>query len=134
MWGENLQSEHERYLTEVHFKSPLTVYNYPKTAKPFYMRQNDDGKTVAAMDLLVPGVGEIVGGSQREERLDRLVAAMQAHDRYRCVSPGATRVPARREYSRSPATSRRPHLPPPFYSGRKNFRPATMGGCGAIVP
>jgi len=79
VWGENLQSEHERYLTEVHFKSPLTVYNYPKTAKPFYMRQNDDGKTVAAMDLLVPGVGEIVGGSQREERLDRLVTAMQAH-------------------------------------------------------
>jgi len=79
VWGENLQSEHERYLTEVHFKSPLTVYNYPKTAKPFYMRQNDDGRTVAAMDLLVPGVGEIVGGSQREERLDRLVAAMQAH-------------------------------------------------------
>ena len=79
VWGENLQSEHERYLTEVHFKSPLTVYNYPKAAKPFYMRQNDDGRTVAAMDLLVPGVGEIVGGSQREERLDRLVAAMQAH-------------------------------------------------------
>jgi asparaginyl-tRNA synthetase len=79
VWGENLQSEHERYLTEVHFKSPLTVYNYPKAAKPFYMRQNDDGRTVAAMDLLVPGVGEIVGGSQREERLDRLIAAMQAH-------------------------------------------------------
>lgn len=79
VWGENLQSEHERFLTEVHFKSPLAVYNYPKAAKPFYMRQNDDGKTVAAMDLLVPGVGEIVGGSQREERLDRLVAAMAAH-------------------------------------------------------
>jgi asparaginyl-tRNA synthetase len=79
VWGENLQSEHERYLTEQHFKSPVTVYAYPKAAKPFYMRQNDDGKTVAAMDVLVPGVGEIVGGSQREERLDRLVAAMQAH-------------------------------------------------------
>jgi len=57
----------------------VTVHDYPKSAKPFYMRQNDDGKTVAAMDVLVPGVGEIVGGSQREERLDRLVAAMQAH-------------------------------------------------------
>jgi asparaginyl-tRNA synthetase len=79
VWGENLQSEHERYLTEQHFKSPVTVHDYPKAAKPFYMRQNDDGKTVAAMDVLVPGVGEIVGGSQREERLDRLVAAMQAH-------------------------------------------------------
>jgi len=79
VWGENLQSEHERYLTEQHFRSPVTVHDYPKAAKPFYMRQNDDGKTVAAMDVLVPGVGEIVGGSQREERLDRLVAAMQAH-------------------------------------------------------
>jgi asparaginyl-tRNA synthetase len=79
VWGENLQSEHERYLTEEHFKCPVTVCDYPKSAKPFYMRQNDDGKTVAAMDVLVPGVGEIVGGSQREERLERLVAAMQAH-------------------------------------------------------
>jgi asparaginyl-tRNA synthetase len=79
VWGENLQSEHERYLTEDHFRCPVTVYDYPKSAKPFYMRQNDDGKTVAAMDVLVPGVGEIVGGSQREERLERLVAAMQAH-------------------------------------------------------
>jgi asparaginyl-tRNA synthetase len=79
VWGENLQSEHERYLTEEHFKCPVTVYDYPKSAKPFYMRQNDDGKTVAAMDVLVPGVGEIVGGSQREERLDRLVGAMHAH-------------------------------------------------------
>ena len=79
VWGENLQSEHERHLTEEHFKCPVTVFDYPEAAKPFYMRQNDDGKTVAAMDVLVPGVGEIVGGSQREERLDRLVAAMQRH-------------------------------------------------------
>lgn len=79
-YGANLQSEHERYLTEEHFKSPVTVYNYPKEIKPFYMRQNDDGKTVAAMDVLVPGIGEIIGGSQREERLDRLDAAMQQHD------------------------------------------------------
>ena len=71
-YGLNLQSEHERYLTEKHFKCPVTVYNYPKTIKPFYMRANDDGKTVAAMDVLVPGIGEIVGGSQREERLEVL--------------------------------------------------------------
>jgi asparaginyl-tRNA synthetase len=67
-----LQSEHERFLTEVHFKSPVIVYNYPKDIKSFYMRRNDDGKTVAAMDLLVPGIGELIGGSQREERLDIL--------------------------------------------------------------
>jgi asparaginyl-tRNA synthetase len=77
-WGENLQSEHERFLTEEHFKSPVTVHDYPRSAKPFYMRQNEDGRTVAAMDVLVPSVGEIVGGSQREERLDRLTAAMTA--------------------------------------------------------
>ena len=77
--GANLQSDHERYLTEEHFKSPVTVYNYPKTIKPFYMRQNDDGETVAAMDVLVHGIGEIIGGSQREERLDRLDAALEHH-------------------------------------------------------
>ncbi len=78
-WGANLQSEHERYLTEEHFKSPVTVYDYPKDIKPFYMRVNDDGKTVAAMDVLVPGIGEIVGGSQREERLKILQENMKAH-------------------------------------------------------
>lgn len=78
-WGENLQSEHERFLAEEHFKGPVTVFNYPKDIKPFYMRQNEDGKTAAAMDVLVPGIGEIIGGSQREERLDRLEAAMAAH-------------------------------------------------------
>lgn len=78
-WGANLQSEHERYLTEEHFKSPVTVYDYPKDIKPFYMRVNDDGKTVAAMDVLVPGIGEIVGGSQREERLEILQENMKAH-------------------------------------------------------
>ena len=77
-WGHNLQSEHERFLAEEHFQSPVTVFNYPRSLKPFYMRQNDDGKTVAAMDVLVPGIGEIVGGSQREERLDLLEAAMTA--------------------------------------------------------
>ncbi len=70
--GSALQAEHERYLTEVHFKCPTTVYNYPKDIKPFYMRLNDDGRTVAAMDVLVPGIGEIIGGSQREERLEVL--------------------------------------------------------------
>jgi asparaginyl-tRNA synthetase len=77
--GANLQSEHERYLTEKHFKRPVTVHDYPKSIKPFYMRQNDDGRTVAAMDVLVPGIGEIIGGSQREERLDRLDAALEEH-------------------------------------------------------
>ncbi len=72
-YGLNLQSEHERWLTEKHFKKPVTVFNYPKEIKPFYMRLNDDGKTVTAMDVLVPGIGEIVGGSQREERLDVLL-------------------------------------------------------------
>nr|WP_082174669.1 asparagine--tRNA ligase [Flexilinea flocculi] len=71
-WGADLQTEHERYLTEQVFKKPLFVINYPKELKAFYMRLNDDGKTVAAMDLLVPAVGEIIGGSQREERADVL--------------------------------------------------------------
>jgi len=75
-WGIDLQSEHERYLTEQVFKCPIFVTDYPKEIKSFYMRLNDDGKTVAAMDLLVPGVGEIIGGSQREERLDVLQARM----------------------------------------------------------
>jgi asparaginyl-tRNA synthetase len=81
-WGDNLQSEHERYLTEEHFKCPVTVYNYPRAIKAFYMRQNgeaDGRETVAAMDLLVPGIGEIIGGSQREERLDKLRAGMALH-------------------------------------------------------
>ena len=77
-WGVNLQSEHERYLCEEVVKGPLTVYNYPKSIKPFYMRTNDDGKTVTAMDVLVPGVGEIIGGAQREERHDLLKDRMIA--------------------------------------------------------
>lgn len=76
-YGQDLQSEHERYLTERHFKKPVIIYNYPKEIKPFYMRQNDDDRTVAAMDVLVPRIGEIIGGSQREERLDILEARMQ---------------------------------------------------------
>jgi len=75
-FGDDLQSEHEKYLTETHFKKPVILYDYPKTIKPFYMRLNDDEKTVAAMDVLVPGIGEIIGGSQREERLDTLEARM----------------------------------------------------------
>ena len=75
-WGVDLQTEHERYLTEEVYKKPIFLIDYPKEIKAFYMRQNDDGKTVAAMDLLVPGVGEIIGGSQREERLDVLRARM----------------------------------------------------------
>ena len=75
-WGIDMQSEHERYLVEKHFKKPVIVTGYPKDIKAFYMRQNDDGKTVAAMDILAPGIGEIVGGSQREERLDKLTQRM----------------------------------------------------------
>lgn len=76
-WGMDLQSEHERYLVEKHFQKPVILRDYPQEIKAFYMRQNDDGKTVAAMDILAPGIGEIVGGSQREERLDKLVARMK---------------------------------------------------------
>jgi asparaginyl-tRNA synthetase len=76
-WGHDLQAEHERYLTEQKFKAPVILFDYPKTIKPFYMRLNDDDRTVRAMDVLVPGVGEIIGGSQREERLDVLEARMR---------------------------------------------------------
>ncbi|MBS1628898.1 MAG: asparagine--tRNA ligase [Bacteroidetes bacterium] len=76
-WGIDLQSEHERYLVEKHFGKPVIVRDYPKEIKAFYMRQNEDGKTVAAMDILAPGIGEIVGGSQREERLDKLSQRME---------------------------------------------------------
>lgn len=76
-WGKELQTEHEKYLTEVVYKKPVFVTDYPKDFKAFYMRQNDDGKTVAAMDLLVPGIGEIIGGSQREERLEKLETRMK---------------------------------------------------------
>jgi asparaginyl-tRNA synthetase len=75
-WGADLQSEHERFLVEKHFKKPVILTDYPKEIKSFYMRQNEDGKTVAAMDILFPGIGEIIGGSQREERLDVLTARM----------------------------------------------------------
>lgn len=76
-WGMDLQSEHERYLTETVYQRPLIVTDYPATIKPFYMRLSDDGRTVAAMDILVPGIGEIIGGSQREERYETLLARMQ---------------------------------------------------------
>ena len=79
-WGVDLQSEHERYLTEKYAKKPVIVMNYPKAIKAFYMRVNDDGRTVAAMDVLAPGIGEIIGGSQREERLDVLDRSMAERD------------------------------------------------------
>jgi asparaginyl-tRNA synthetase len=78
-WGKDLQSEHERYLAEDLFKRPVFVHDWPSTIKPFYMRAADDGRTVAAMDLVVPGIGELIGGSQREERLDVLSERMQRH-------------------------------------------------------
>ena len=77
-WGVDLQAEHERFITEKHVQGPVILFNYPKEIKSFYMRLNDDGRTVAAMDVLVPGVGEIIGGSQREERLDILTDRMLA--------------------------------------------------------
>ncbi len=79
-WGADLQSEHERYLVEKHFKCPVILFDYPANIKAFYMRLNDDGKTVRAMDVLFPGIGEMVGGSQREERFDVLVEKMKALD------------------------------------------------------
>jgi asparaginyl-tRNA synthetase len=79
-YGVNLQSEHERFLTEEHFKSPVTIFNYPREIKPFYMRLNPDGKTVTAMDVLVPGIGEVIGGSQREERLEQLLDNLKSHN------------------------------------------------------
>lgn len=79
-WGADLQSEHERFLVEKHFKKPVILYNYPKDIKAFYMRQNDDDKTVAAMDVLFPGIGEIIGGAQREERLEKLAKRMDEMD------------------------------------------------------
>lgn len=79
-WGNDLQVEHERFLTETHFRQPVIIYDYPREIKPFYMRVNDDGRTVRAMDVLVPKVGEIVGGSQREERLDLLEQRMRDQD------------------------------------------------------
>ncbi|VAW40190.1 Asparaginyl-tRNA synthetase [hydrothermal vent metagenome] len=79
-WGVDLQTEHERFLTEQYFKKPTVIMNYPKSIKPFYMHCNDDDKTVAAMDVLVPGIGELIGGSQREARLDVLLERMQQHD------------------------------------------------------
>src|SRR5712672_409890 len=78
-YGLNLHSEHERFLTEEHFKSPVSVFNYPREIKPFYMRLNEDAKTVTAMDVLVPGIGEVIGGAQREERLDALLENMKFH-------------------------------------------------------
>jgi asparaginyl-tRNA synthetase len=79
-WGADLQSEHERYLVEKKFKKPVILIDYPRDIKAFYMKQNDDGKTVAAMDILFPGIGEIVGGSQREEDLDKLMTRMKEMD------------------------------------------------------
>lgn len=78
-YGQNLQSEHERYLTEEHFRAPVIVHDYPRAIKPFYMRLNDDGQTVRAMDVLVPGIGEVIGGAQREERLEVLEENLRFH-------------------------------------------------------
>jgi asparaginyl-tRNA synthetase len=92
-WGIDLQSEHERYLVEKHFKCPVILTDYPREIKAFYMKQNDDGKTVRAMDVLFPQIGEIIGGSQREENLEKLLARMK-----KCIflplRCGGTLIPA----------------------------------------
>ena len=105
-WGVDLQSEHERYLTEELFKKPVIVTDYPREIKAFYMRGNDDGKTVAAMDVLAPRIGEIIGGSQREERHDVLLERIREHGRPRhegrsptggtwiCAASAASSTPA----------------------------------------
>ena len=79
-WGTDLQSEHERYLVEQEYKKPVIITDYPKDIKAFYMKQNDDGKTVAAMDVLFPGIGEIIGGSEREANYDKLLARIKEMD------------------------------------------------------
>ena len=79
-WGTDLQSEHERYLVEEHFKKPVILTDYPKEIKAFYMKQNEDGKTVRAMDVLFPNIGEIIGGSEREENYDKLLARIEELD------------------------------------------------------
>jgi asparaginyl-tRNA synthetase len=79
-WGTDLQSEHERYLVERHFKKPVILTDYPKEIKAFYMKQNDDGRTVRAMDILFPKIGEIIGGSQREESLEKLITRVEEMD------------------------------------------------------
>jgi asparaginyl-tRNA synthetase len=96
-WGVDLQSEHERYLTEKYAKKPVIVMNYPKTIKAFYMRVNDDGRTVAALDVLAPGIGEIIGGSQREGRLAVLDRSMAERANVRDAIP-FPRTPGNAQY------------------------------------
>ncbi len=130
-WGIDLQSEHERYLTEKHAKKPVIVMNYPKDIKAFYMRVNDDGRTVAAMDVLAPGIGEIIGGSQREERLDVLDARMaergidkEHYAWYRDLRRYGTRA-ARRLRPRLRAHARLRHRP--RQCARRDSVPADAG-------
>ena len=104
-WGTDLQSEHERYLTEKHFSGPVILYDYPRTIKPFYMRVNDDGRTVRAMDVLVPKVGEIIGGSQREERLDVLEQRMRRAGPRTRTTTGGTSTCAATAPCRTPASA-----------------------------
>ena len=131
-WGIDLQSEHERYLTEKYAKKPVVVMNYPKAIKAFYMRVNDDGRTVAAMDVLAPGIGEIIGGSQREERLDVLDRDMAERgiDRehygwYRDLR----RTASASSMSATPSPSRAPAAPPSIDIHIADF--GILGGNGA---
>lgn len=102
-FGIDMQTEHERYLAEVHFKRPVIVRDYPKEIKAFYMRLNDDGRTVAAMDVLVPGIGELIGGSQREERYDVLVRKFMKWACTKTTTPGIS-IPANTGRCRMPVS------------------------------
>jgi asparaginyl-tRNA synthetase len=131
-WGIGLQSEHERYLTEKYAKKPVIMMNYPKAIKAFYMRLSDDGRTVAAMDVLAPGIGEIIGGSQREERLDALDRNMaergidkEAYAWYRDLRRTATAS----SMSATPSASRAPAAPPSIDIHIADF--GILGGNGA---
>ena len=124
-WGLDMHSEHEKYLSQVVFKKPVIVYNYPKAIKSFYMRENDPGTddapgaTVAAMDILVPGVGELVGGSQREERHDELLGRIKEKgldvDTYQCKYENLHILPVSATPFRTPSSSYAIHL---FYRPR----------------
>jgi hypothetical protein len=126
----DLQSEHERYLTEKHVGRPVVVMNYPKEIKAFYMRLNDDGKTVAAMDVLAPGIGEIIGGSQREERLDVLDARMASGPRSRSTTVVPRPAPLRHRAARRlrpRASSARSPTSPACQHPRRDPVPAHAG-------
>ena len=129
-WGVDLQSEHERYLTEKYAKKPVIVMNYPKAIKAFYMPLNDDGRTVAAMDVLAPGIGEIIGGSQREERLDVLDCTWPSAASTASTTPGTATSAAMARW-RMPASASASSAPSPTSpaSPASATQSPSQGGC-----